>query len=175
MALPSLVITIPPMGSISIWREGKHRCSKVHGLFTCTECIPHLQHCSWSKTCSDHFSYCLQSNTPKLLALHNLTDWIKQIMQASTTAPIHWLLVSHRLPAWIFRNRIYHHYYISTDVTLNKLLIGIMSLAINVTLTNVSVCCTASKRTTLRWRIMTNDNLAITFVNFFCEKHLLGE
>ena len=38
----------------------------------------------------------------------------------------------------------------------------------------VCVCWTASKRTLLQWRIMSDDHLAIIFVNYFCEKHLLA-
>ena len=50
------------------------------------------------------------------------------------------LLVSHQPPAWIFCNRIYHHYfYLHISAMLNKQAIGIVSIAMNITLTNVSV------------------------------------
>ena len=59
-------------------------------------------------------------------------------------APISWWLVSHPPPTWIFCDReFYHHYFICTYVTLNKLAIGVMRIAMN---TNVSdYYCTASK------------------------------
>ena len=91
--------------------------------------------------------------------------------------PVCWLLVTHRLPAWIFW-LIYHHhfywhmshvlvhiYFISNlncptcthtwhiSVMLNEQAISVMSIVLNVTLTSVSVYCTPSKRTLLRWRI----------------------
>ena len=43
-----------------------------------------------------------------------------------------------------------------------------------VTLTNVSVYCTASRRTLLQWRITSADPQGITFVEFFREKYLLA-
>ena len=50
------------------------------------------------------------------------------------------LLVSHRLPAWIFFDRIYHEYlYLHISVTLNNRATGVMNTAMNVMLTNVSV------------------------------------
>ena len=49
--------------------------------------------------------------------------------------------LSHRPPAWIFCNRIYHHYfYLHISVMLNKSAMGVMSIAMNVVLTNVHVC-----------------------------------
>ena len=42
----------------------------------------------------------------------------------------------------------------------------------NATLTNVSVLCTASKRTLLQWLTMRADHPAITLVNFFLENYL---
>ena len=59
-------------------------------------------------------------------------------------------------------------------MTLNEQVIGIISIAMNVTLTNVSVYCTASERTLLQWLVMSTDHPAITFVNFFPEKYLLA-
>ena len=53
-------------------------------------------------------------------------------------APICWLLVSHQLPPWIFCNRIYDHYfYLHITVTLNKWAIGVMSIVMNIMLTNL--------------------------------------
>ena len=40
---------------------------------------------------------------------------------------------------------------------------------------NAFVYCTASKRTLLQWRIMTDDHPAVTFCDFFCERYLLAE
>ena len=42
----------------------------------------------------------------------------------------------------------------------------------NVTLTNVSVYCTASKRTLLQWRITSAAPPGIMFVGFFRKKYL---
>ena len=48
-----------------------------------------------------------------------------------------------------------------------------MSTAMNATLANVSVLCTASKRTLLQWLTMSADHPAITLVNFFLENYLM--
>ena len=50
----------------------------------------------------------------------------------------------------------------------------LMRIAMNVML-NVSVWSTASKRTLLKWWIVSDDHLAITLANFLCEKYLLAE
>ena len=57
-------------------------------------------------------------------------------------------------------------------VRLRELAIGVMSIAMNVVLANVSVYYTASKKTLVQWRVMTDDHPAITFCNFFCEKYI---
>ena len=44
----------------------------------------------------------------------------------------------------------------------------------NVTITNVSVYCTASKRTLVQWRVASADPSGIMFVEFFREKYLLA-
>ena len=60
--------------------------------------------------------------------------------------PICWLLVSHRLPALIFGHRIYHHYFdLHISATLNKQVIGIMNIMMNITLTNMCLVCSIQK------------------------------
>ena len=55
--------------------------------------------------------------------------------------------VSYWHSAWIFCNGIYHHYfYLHITVMLIKQAVGIMSTAMNIMLTNMSVYCTASKK-----------------------------
>ena len=47
-----------------------------------------------------------------------------------------------------------------------------ISVAMNATSTNVSLYCTASKRTLPQWRMMSADPPGIMFVEFFCERYL---
>ena len=64
------------------------------------------------------------------------------------------------------------------SATLNKLAIGVVSIAMNIKLKNVSVYCTASKKKTLLYTMadmMSDEYFAITLVNFFHEKNLFAE
>ena len=47
-----------------------------------------------------------------------------------------------------------------------------ISVVMNVMLINVSLYCTASKRTLLQWHITSVDTPTIVFVGFFHEKYL---
>ena len=91
-------------------------------------------------------------------------------MKAAYKAPIRWLLFSHRpstriFCAWLKLSPLSRVY--TNDIRTNRI-----RVAMNVTLPNVSVYCTASKRTLLQWRITSADPPNIMFVEFFDKKYL---
>ena len=135
--------------------------------------------CLLSNPCPTRDSVATVKSGQKVTKFDNNSIWnvcgTKKDHKLFSKVPIRWLLVSHWPPTWIFCYRIYFTCIYTCKDVKGTIAIGVMSIAMNVMLTNMYVYCTASKRTLLQRRILTDDHPAIMFCNFFHEKYLLGE